>query len=69
MLRLLSTLLALGCFPLLWKLAKRFDENAVIPVCLLFTIAPVSIYYATEGRMFAGMVVRPGNDAAQRRAT
>jgi len=52
-LRLLSTVLALGCFPLLWTLAKRFDGHAVIPACLLFTIAPLSIYYSTEGRMYS----------------
>jgi uncharacterized membrane protein len=51
-LRLLSTLFALGCFPLLWKLAKRFDSDAAVPACLLFTIAPLSIYYSTEGRMY-----------------
>jgi uncharacterized membrane protein len=52
-LRLLSTLFALGCFPLLWKLAKRFDSDAAVPACLLFTIAPLSIYYSTEGRMYS----------------
>ena len=52
-LRLLSAVLALGCFPLLWMLATRLDGRAAIPACLLFTIAPSSIYYSTEGRMYS----------------
>ena len=52
-LRLLSTVFALGCFPLLWRLALRLDRRAAIPACLLFTIAPSSIYYSTEGRMYS----------------
>ena len=52
-LRLLSVMFALACFPLLWKLASRFDTEAIIPACLLFTIAPASIYYSTEGRMYS----------------
>lgn len=53
-LRLFSVTWALACYPLLWALARRFGgRKACLPACLLFTLAPVSVFYATEGRMYS----------------
>lgn len=53
-LRLFSVAWAIGCYPLLWQLARRFGGRAACwPTCILFTLAPVSVVYATEGRMYS----------------
>jgi len=53
-LRLFSVLWALACFPMLWSLARLIGGKAAqVPVCLLFTFAPLSVFYAGEGRMYS----------------
>lgn len=53
-LRGLSLLCALACVPFLARLARRMGgHRAVVPVLVLFALTPLSIYYATEGRMYA----------------
>jgi uncharacterized membrane protein len=53
-LRLFSVLWALGAFPLIWLLAERIGgRSAAISSALLYTLAPPSLYYAVEGRMYA----------------
>lgn len=53
-LRLFSLAFALACYPLVWSLARRFGGLAArLPACALFTLAPVSVFYATEGRMYS----------------
>lgn len=53
-LRSLSILFTLISFPLLSCLSKRIaGQAAVIPACILFTFAPVSLYFSTEGRMYS----------------
>jgi hypothetical protein len=53
-LRSLSLLFAALCFPLLWSLGRqlggRWTASAAV---VLFTFAPLSVYYATEGRMYS----------------
>lgn len=53
-LRLFSVVWALACFPMLWSLARLVGgKSAQVPVCLLFAFAPLSVFYATEGRMYS----------------
>lgn len=53
-LRLFSAAWALACFPLLWILAERIGgRRAAWSAWALFALAPPSVYYATEGRMYA----------------
>jgi SAM-dependent methyltransferase len=53
-LRLFSVAWALACFPLLWSLARQVGGRAAaLPTCVLFTFAPLCIYYSTEGRMYS----------------
>ncbi len=53
-LRLLSAVVSLLCFPLLWSLASRLGGRpAALPTTLLFAVAPVGLYYSTEGRMYS----------------
>lgn len=53
-LRLFSVLWALGAFPLIWLLAERTGgRSTAISAVLLYTLAPPSLYYAVEGRMYA----------------
>jgi hypothetical protein len=53
-LRVFSMVFALACLPLLSSIARRTDASGAwsVPV-LLFAVAPLSVYYATEGRMYA----------------
>jgi hypothetical protein len=53
-LRALSLVCALACVPWLLALARwAGGKNAVLPAGVLFAFLPVSIYYGTEGRMYA----------------
>jgi Dolichyl-phosphate-mannose-protein mannosyltransferase len=53
-LRLFSTVCSLACLPLMASVARRIGgKDAVVPACLLFALSPLSIYYATEGRMYS----------------
>jgi uncharacterized membrane protein len=53
-LRSLSVLWALGCLPLLVAMARHIGgRRSVIPALALFTFAPESVYYSTEGRMYS----------------
>lgn len=53
-LRALSLVLALACCPLLARLARRTGGRAAVaPTLFLFALAPLAVYYATEGRMYA----------------
>lgn len=53
-LRSFSLVWAMACYPLLWALARRVGgRRACVPVLLLYTVAPASVYYATEGRHYA----------------
>ena len=49
-----SVLWSLATLPLLWVLGRRVGgpRQAVI-ACLLFALAPISLYYSVEGRMYA----------------
>jgi hypothetical protein len=56
-LRLFSIAWGLMCIPLVAALARRLGgRRAVIPSCAFFTLAPQSVYYATEGRMYSMML-------------
>src|SRR5262245_5883473 len=53
-LRLFSAAAALACFPVLWSVARQVGGRAAAPTaCTLFALAPHSVFYATEGRMYA----------------
>jgi Dolichyl-phosphate-mannose-protein mannosyltransferase len=53
-LRLFSVLWALAAVPFLWLLASRLgSERAALFAVLLYSVAPASLYYAVEGRMYA----------------
>jgi hypothetical protein len=53
-LRLFSIVFALLCMPLVAALARRLGgRGAVIPSCAFFALAPQSVYYASEGRMYS----------------
>ncbi len=53
-LRLFSVLWALAAFPLIWLLAERVGgPPAAFSSALLYTLAPPSLYYSVEGRMYA----------------
>jgi len=53
-LRSLSLACALLCVPLVARLARRAGGRAAVaPACLLYALAPLSVYYGTEGRMYA----------------
>jgi hypothetical protein len=52
--RLFSVLWALASFPLLWSLARSLGgPRAAASTCLLYGLAPVSVYYSLEGRMYS----------------
>jgi hypothetical protein len=52
-LRLFSVLWALAAFPLIWLLAERMGGRpAAFSSALLYALAPPSLYYAVEGRMY-----------------
>jgi hypothetical protein len=53
-LRLFSVFWALAAFPLLYLVGRRLGgRRAAVAACLLFTIAPASLYYSVEGRMYS----------------
>ncbi len=53
-LRLFSILWALACLPMLGLVARRIGgSGAIAPTSVLFFLAPVALYYATEGRMYS----------------
>ncbi|MFL5475390.1 MAG: glycosyltransferase family 39 protein [Gemmatimonadales bacterium] len=53
-LRLFSVLWALAAFPLIWLLADRVGGRpAAFSSALLYAVAPLSLYYSVEGRMYA----------------
>ena len=53
-LRLFSVLWALAAFPLIWLLAERLGgRSAAFSSALLYALAPLSLYYSVEGRMYA----------------
>ena len=53
-LRLFSMLWALASFPLLWVVGRRMGGvRTAWTACLLFTVAPVSLYYSGEARMYS----------------
>jgi hypothetical protein len=53
-LRLFSALWALAAFPLLWIMGERLGGwRAALSAAVLFALAPPSLYYAVEGRMYS----------------
>ncbi len=53
-LRLFSIFLSIACIPILAALARQLGgRRAVIPACILFALAPESVFYSTEGRMYS----------------
>lgn len=53
-LRAFSAWWGLLCLPLLMALARDFGGRyAVVPTLLMFAVAPLSVYYTTEGRMYS----------------
>jgi len=53
-LRLFSVLWALAAFPLIWLLAQRVGgRSAAFASALLYALAPLSLHYSVEGRMYA----------------
>ncbi|MCO5170272.1 MAG: glycosyltransferase family 39 protein [Planctomycetes bacterium] len=51
--RAFTALAALAALPLLAWLARRLGGRAaVVPVCALYALLPLSVYYGTEGRMY-----------------
>lgn len=53
-LRGFSACWALACFPFLGRLAHAIGGRpAVLPALVLFSVAPLSLYYSVEGRMYA----------------
>jgi hypothetical protein len=54
MLRLFSILCSLACLPFVAAIAHRLGGNkAILPSCALFAFSPLTIYFATEGRMYS----------------
>ena len=53
-LRLFSITCFLACLPFLASIARRIGgSRAVFPSCALFAFSPLTIYFATEGRMYS----------------
>jgi hypothetical protein len=53
-LRLFSVFWSIACIPILASIARRLGgRQAVLPACVLFALAPQSIYYSVEGRMYS----------------
>lgn len=51
-LRIFSILCWLACVPLLWRLSSRLGGRFTAPLtCLLFTLNPLTLYYASVGSM------------------
>lgn len=56
-LRLLSVLFSLASFPLIAAIARRtIGRKSVLPVCLLFALSPIAIYFGNEARMYSLLV-------------
>jgi hypothetical protein len=50
----LSVIWALATLPLIWLLGRRVGTPAdALTACVLFALAPASLYYAVEARMYA----------------
>ena len=53
-LRLLSTIAAVLCLPLIWRLGLAVsDRRSALSACIVFAFAPAAVYYSAEGRMYA----------------
>jgi len=53
-LRLFSVTCFLACLPFVASIARRLGgSRAVFPSCALFAFSPLTIYFATEGRMYS----------------
>jgi len=53
-LRLFSVLWALAAFPLVWSLGHRLGGHAAAAsAATLYTLAPASLFYSVEGRMYS----------------
>lgn len=53
-LRSMSILWAAACLPLLWWLGKELGgPRTAAGAVVLFSFAPISVYYSTEGRMYS----------------
>jgi Dolichyl-phosphate-mannose-protein mannosyltransferase len=53
-LRLFSIICSLACLPFVASIARRLGGNgAVVPSCALFAFSPLTIFFATEGRMYS----------------
>ena len=53
-LRAFSVFWAAACFPLMWSMARQLGGRfARVPTCLLYALAPLSVTYSTEGRMYS----------------
>jgi len=53
-LRLFSILCSLACLPFVASIARRLGgHGAVLPSCALFAFSPLTIFFATEGRMYS----------------
>lgn len=53
-LRLLSTLAAVLCLPLIWRLGVAVaDRRSALSACMVFAFAPAAVYYSAEGRMYS----------------
>ncbi len=48
-----SVLWSLGTMPLIWLIGRRIaGSREALIACVLFTLAPMSLYYSVEGRMY-----------------
>ena len=53
-LRLFSIICSLACLPFVASIARRLGgSTAVLPSCALFAFSPLTIYFATEARMYS----------------
>ena len=54
MLRLLSTVFGMACFPILWAVGQTIGGRRMAAIsCVLFAFAPLGLYYSAEGRMYS----------------
>src|SRR5690606_23162846 len=52
---LVASLLTL--VPLAWLARRTIGRRGAVPACALFAVLPTSVYYGTEGRMYALLVL------------
>lgn len=53
-LRGFSILASLAAYPFIARLARRIGGRAALwPACVIYALAPLSVYYSTEGRMYS----------------